>query len=282
MEEEEEHRVTVQREENGVIMEEEEHEVTVEEEEEEHGVIDCMNHNIFKWTETAEKSFQVIKKAMTEALLLILPDYQKVFEVDCNASKVGIGVVLSQEGRPVAFFSEKLNDTRQRYSTYEIEFYAIMQSLRKWRQYLIYKEFILYSDHEALRTCHLAKSHSQNTGLYAPLPEPQAPWEDISMDFVVGLSKTKQGFDSVMEIVKLHGIPTTITSDRDTKLVGYFWRTLWLKMGTRLQFSSAHHPQTDGLTEVVKRTLGNLLRSLVSSNKTGWSDVLPHAKFAYN
>ncbi|BFG21902.1 hypothetical protein CerSpe_081760 [Prunus speciosa] len=84
------------------------------------------------------------------------------------------------------------------------------------------------------------------------------------------------------EIVKLHGIPTTITSDRDTKFVGHFWRTLWRKMGTRLQFSSAHHPQTDGQTEVVNRTLGNLLRSLVSSNKTGWSDVLPHAEFAYN
>ncbi|CAL9015407.1 unnamed protein product, partial [Prunus brigantina] len=64
---------------------------------------DCMKHNIFKWTEIAEKSFQAIKKAMTEAPLLILPDYQKVFEVDCDASKVGIGAVLSRRGDQLPF-----------------------------------------------------------------------------------------------------------------------------------------------------------------------------------
>ena len=80
----------------------------------------------------------------------------------------------------------------------------------------------------------------------------------------------------------MHGIPSTITSDRDTKFVGHFWRTLWRKLGTKLQFSSAHHPQTDEQTEVVNRTLGNLLRSLVWDNKAGWSECLPQAEFAYN
>jgi hypothetical protein len=70
--------------------------------------------------------------------------------------------------------------------------------------------------------------------------------------------------------------------DQDTKFVGYFWRTLWKKLGTNLSFSSSYHPQMDGKTEEVNISLGDLLRSLVTEHHNQWDNILPHAEFAYN
>lgn len=84
------------------------------------------------------------------------------------------------------------------------------------------------------------------------------------------------------EIVRLHGMPKSIVSDRDTKFLSYFWKTLWSKLGTKLLFSTTCHPHTDGQTEVVNRTLGTLLRALIKKNLKSWEDCLPHIEFAYN
>ncbi|GJW48263.1 putative mitochondrial protein [Tanacetum coccineum] len=96
------------------------------------------------------RNFSTIVSPITECLKGALPNFEKVFELDCDASCVGIGGVLSQDNRPIAFFSEKLSEARQKYTTYEKEFYAIVRALERWRHYLISKEFILHSDHEAL------------------------------------------------------------------------------------------------------------------------------------
>jgi len=79
------------------------------------------------WSKETEEAFKFLKKKVTEAPILALLDFEKVFEVDCDASHVGIGGLLSQEGKPIAFFSEKLNDVRKNYSTYDVEFWRFLR-----------------------------------------------------------------------------------------------------------------------------------------------------------
>ena len=114
-------------------------------------VIDCMKKGRFQWSKQAEESFQKIKEMLNSTQVPVLPNFKRVFKVECDASRIGIGAALCQEGRPVSFYSEKLNDIRRRYNTFDKEFYAIIQALKHWEHYLIHQEFILQTDHEALK-----------------------------------------------------------------------------------------------------------------------------------
>jgi len=73
------------------------------------------------------------------------------FEIECDGSEIGIGAVLSQDRKLVAFFSEKLSEARQKWSTYQQELYAVFRALKTWETYLLPKEFIVYSSHQSLK-----------------------------------------------------------------------------------------------------------------------------------
>ena len=89
-------------------------------------ITDCMKQGEFVWTKAAAKAFNEVKQKMIEAPVMHLPNFIKPFKVECDATGIGIGGVLSQERHPIAYFSEKLNDAKQKYSTYDKEFYAII------------------------------------------------------------------------------------------------------------------------------------------------------------
>jgi len=141
-------------------------------------------------------------------------------------------------------------------------------------------------------TCRRVKAeHQRPVGLLQPLHIPVWKWEEISMDFIVGLPKTPNGHDYIWVIVdrltkvahfipvkidykgnklaqlyidnilRLHGVPSRIVSDRGTQFTARFWKSPHKALGTRLDYSSAYHPQIDGQTERVNQILEDMLRA---------------------
>ena len=106
---------------------------------------------VFKWGQEEEKAFITLKERLTKVPILAFPNFTKTFEIECDASNIGIRVVLLQEGHPIAYFSEKLKGNHINYSTYDKELYSLVQALQNWQHYLFSKEFVIHSDHESLK-----------------------------------------------------------------------------------------------------------------------------------
>jgi hypothetical protein len=453
------------------------------------------NQTKFVWSPECERAFQTLKKALTTAPVLAQPDIEKPFDVFCDASGIGIGCVLMQESRVIAYASRQLKRHEEHYPTHDLELAAVVHALKIWRHYLLGNTCHIYTDHKSLKyiftqselnmrqrrwlelikdydievhyhprkanvvadalsrkshcncltarlkdrtlcqemerwnleivgqgsianitvestikdqiiaaqktskgiayikekvrsgkptcfridetdvlwfkdhlvvpkipklrqmildeahmtrysihpgsrkmyqdlkhrfwwtkmkieiagyvakcdTCQRVKAvHMKTAGQLHPLPIPSWKWEEISMDFIVGLPKTAKGFNSIWVIVdrltkiahflpvkdkysantyaeiylsqifKLHGAPKIIVSDRGPSFMSKFWIQMQESLGTTLNHSSAYHPQTDGQTERVNQILEDMLRACVLNYSEKWDDCLPLAEFAYN
>ena len=162
-------------------------------------------------------------------------------------------------------------------------------------------------------TCARVKIEYQRPSGLLTQPElPQWKWERITMDFITKLPRTPNGSDSIWvivdrltksahflpiketdkmekltriyirDIVRLHGVPISIISDRDSRFTSNFWRSLQAAMGTRLDMSTAYHPQTDGQSERTIQTLEDMLRACVIDFGKAWDLHLPLIEFSYN
>jgi len=105
----------------------------------------------FMWTEACEKSFQELKKRLTTAPVLTLPDIHKDFVVFCDASRQGLGCVLMQDRKVVAYASRQLKVHERNYPTHDLELAAVVHALKIWRHYLIGNKCEIYTDHKSLK-----------------------------------------------------------------------------------------------------------------------------------
>eukprot|EP00268_Persea_americana_P064078 TRINITY_DN8393_c1_g1_i1.p2 TRINITY_DN8393_c1_g1~~TRINITY_DN8393_c1_g1_i1.p2 ORF type:complete len:393 (+),score=41.64 TRINITY_DN8393_c1_g1_i1:5704-6882(+) len=168
---------------------------------------------------------------------------------------------------------------------------------------------------ELIRNCDICQRRKHETlqpaGLLQPLPIPDHIWTDISMDFVEGLPPSsgytvvlvvvdrlskymptlslKHPFTAVSDaraflnhVVRLHGMPSSIISDRDKVFVSTFWETLFQLQGTQLKRSSSYHLETDGQTEVANRMLEQNLQCFTYDQARKWADWLAWAEYSYN
>ncbi|KAJ9547079.1 LOW QUALITY PROTEIN: hypothetical protein OSB04_019622 [Centaurea solstitialis] len=174
------------------------------------------------------------------------------------------------------------------------------------------KKDIVYFIERCVTCLQLKIEHQQPYGKLQQLPIPEWTWDHITMDFVTKLPRTPRGYDTIWvvvdrlsksanfltmketytmerlvklyiaEVVRLHGIPLSIVSDRDARFTSTFWQSFQRELGTWVSLSTAYHPQTDGQSEWTIQTLEDMLRACVLDFGGSWEEQLPLIEFAYN
>ncbi|GJV80246.1 reverse transcriptase domain-containing protein [Tanacetum coccineum] len=361
----------------------------------------------YDWGEEQENAFQTLKDKLCNAPVLALLDGPEDFVVYCDASRLGLGYVLMQRGKVIAYASRQLKIHEKNYTTHDLELGAVVFALKIWRHYLYGTKSVIYTDHKSLQhifsqkelnmrqrrwiepfsdyDCeiryHPGKANvvadalrggvEESVGLQKGLDEvierrsngalyyldriwvplkgdvialimdeahkskysvhPGADkmyydlrdrywWsgmkkdiaEGIEMDFVMKLSMTSSGHDTIWvimdrltksahflpmredykmdrlvrlylnEIFARHGVSISIISDRDSQFTSRFWQSMQEALGTRLDMSTAYHPQTDSGSERTIQTLEDMLRACVLDFGGSWDVYLPLLEFSYN
>ncbi|GJR94317.1 putative reverse transcriptase domain-containing protein [Tanacetum coccineum] len=286
----------------------------------------------YEWGVEQEETFQTLKDNLCIAPILSLPYGVEDFVVYCDASNQGLGCVLMQRGKVIAYASGQLKIYEKNYTTHDLELGAVVFALKTWRHYLYGTKSIIYTDHKSLQhildqkelnmrqrrwiklfsdyECeiryHPGKAnvvadalsrkervkprrvkakHQRPSGLLQQPEIPEWKWDKITMDFITKLPRTNTERLArlyIDEIVARHGVPVSIISDRDGRFTSDFLQTLQKALGTRLDMSTAYHPQTDGQSEHTIQTLEDMLRACVIDFGGNWDVLLPLVEFSYN
>ncbi|GJY89703.1 putative reverse transcriptase domain-containing protein [Tanacetum coccineum] len=272
-----------------------------------------------------ELAFQTLKDKLCNVPVLALPDGPKDFVVYCDASGIGLGCVLMQRGKVIAYASRQLKTHDKNYTTHDLELGAVMFALKIWRHNLYGTKSVIYTDHKSLQ--HIFSQKELNMR--------QRRWIELFSDYdceiryhpgkanVVAdalirkerVKPKRKGLDEMIEQrsdgtlyyldqiwVPLKGEVRTLIMDeahkskysvhpgadklyydlRDSRFTSRFWQSIQEALGTRLDMSTAYHPQTDGQSERTIQTLKDMLRACVLDFGGSWDVHLPLVEFSYN
>nr|GEW67056.1 reverse transcriptase domain-containing protein [Tanacetum cinerariifolium] len=242
---------------------------------------------------------------LCEALILALPEGNVDFVVYCNASIQGLGAVLMQREKVIAYASRQLKPHEENYTTHDHELGAVVFALKIWRHNLYRTKCIVFTNHKSLRM-------SKTIRLLIQPKIPIWKWERITMDFVTKLPRTSNRHDTIWviidrltksahfiptretesmdtltwlyikEIISRHEVPISIISDRDIHFTSRLWQSLQNDLGTQLDMSTSYHPKTDGQSERSIQTLEDMLWACAIDFSKGWEKHLPLVEFSYN
>ncbi|GJU23423.1 putative reverse transcriptase domain-containing protein [Tanacetum coccineum] len=226
-----------------------------------------------------DEAFRILKEKLCNAPVLALPDGPYDFVAYCDASKQVSGVRKLIMDEAYTF----------RYSIH----------LGADKMYLILKTCMVPGMKRDIAeyvskclTCSKIKAeHQKPSGLLQQPEIPEWKLEKITIDLVIKLPRSSSGYDAILgklakiyvnEIVARHGVPVSIISDRDGRFTSHLWQALQEALGTRLDMSTAYHPQTDGQSERTIQTLEDMLRACVMDFGGSWDTHLPLIEFSYN
>ncbi|GJW68729.1 putative reverse transcriptase domain-containing protein [Tanacetum coccineum] len=319
--------------------------------------------------EEQENAFQTLKDKLCNAPVLALLDGPEDFVVYCDASGLGLGCVLMQRGKVIAYASRQLKIHEKNYTTLDLELGAVIELFSDYdceiryhpgkanvvadalsrkervkpKRRGIYEMIELRSDGALyyldriwvplkgdVRTLIIDEAHKSKYSVHTGadkmyydlrdrrsglLQQPEIPewkWERIAMDFVTKLPRTSSGHDTIWvimdrltksanflpmredykmdrlarlylnEIVARHDVPISIISDRDSRFTSRFLQSMQEALRTRLDMSTAYHPQTDSQSERTIQTLEDMLRACILDFGGSWDIHLPLVEFSYN
>ncbi|GJR22647.1 putative reverse transcriptase domain-containing protein [Tanacetum coccineum] len=276
----------------------------------------------FDWGEEHEKAFQTLKDKLCNAPVLALPNGPKYFVVYYDASGLGLGCVLMQRGKIELFSDydceicyhpgkenvvadalikkERVKPKRVRAMNMTLQSSIkdrILAAQRKASDESAVplkgdvRTLIMDEGYKLKYSIHLGADkmvkaeHQRPSGLLQQPVIPEWKWERIAMDFGTKLPRTSSGHDAIwviMDRLTKHGVPISIISDRDSRFTSRFWQSMQEALGTRLDMSTAYHPQTDGQSEPTIQTLEDMLIACVLDFRGSWDVHLPLVEFSYN